>query len=263
MEIRLKDFRLEYEDQGLGLPVLLIHGFPFDHTLWNPQIKGLQGEARLLAPDLRGFGGSDPVPGTYTMDLLAQDCHEFLNNIGVKQPVVVAGLSMGGYVALAFYRLFPERVAAMLLTATRAEPDSDEAKAGRMANVELAMARGASTIANAMFPKLFSPKTYKQQPKLVKAVCQMMEGASVEGIVGALFGMRDRPDSTPTLALIDKPTLILHGADDQIVPLQEAQSMHAAIRNSHLEVLPDAGHLVNMEQPDLYNKAVIAFIKTV
>ncbi len=263
MEIQLKEFRMEYDDQGLGLPVLLIHGYPFDHTLWEPQIKSLQNEARLLAPDLRGFGGSDPVIGTYKMDLLAQDCHDFLNNIGVKQPVVVGGLSMGGYIALAFYRLFPERVAGLLLTATRAVPDTEEGKAARTKNVDLAMEAGAPAIAESMLLKLFSPKTYSQKPELVNSVRLMMEGASVEGIVGALLGMRDRPDSTPLLALIDKPTLILHGADDQIIPVHEAQAMQSAIHSAHLEILPDAGHLLNLEQPELFNKAAAAFINSI
>jgi pimeloyl-ACP methyl ester carboxylesterase len=262
MEIQLSDFRMEYEDQGLGAPVLLIHGYPFNHSLWDPQIKELQKTARLLAPDLRGFGGSDPVRGSYTMDLLAQDCHEFLNNIGVKQPVVVGGLSMGGYVALAFYRLFPERVMALLLTATRAAPDSAEAQAGRTKNVEVALELGAPAIAEAMLPRLMSPKTYSRQPDLVAFARDMMESASVEGIVGALLGMRDRPDSTPTLSQIDKPTLVMHGADDQIVPLKEAQAMQAAIRSSHLEVLPDAGHLLNLEQPELFNTALANFINS-
>lgn len=262
MEIQLKEFRMEYEDQGLGMPVLLIHGYPLDHTLWEPQIKGLQNEAHILAPDLRGFGGSDPVLGTYKMELLAQDCHEFLNNIAVKQPVLVAGLSMGGYIAFAFFRMFPERVAGLLLVATRAAPDSDEAKAVRTKNVELAMEGGAPAIAEVMLPKLMSPKTYNRRPELVAAVREMIEGASVEGIVGALLGMRDRPDSTPTLAQINIPTLVLHGADDQIIPLNEAQAMQAAIRNSRLEVLPDAGHLLNLEQPELFNKAAAAFINS-
>jgi 3-oxoadipate enol-lactonase len=263
MEIQLPDFRMEYEDQGLGLPLLLIHGFPLDHTLWKPQVKELQKVARLLAPDLRGFGGSDPVLGTYTMDLLAKDCYDFLNNIGVKQPVIVGGLSMGGYVTFAFYRKYPERVLGLFLAATRAAPDSAEARAVRTKNVELAIECGSSAIAELMLPKLLSPKTYTQKPHLVTAIREVMEGASVEGIVGALLGMRDRPDSTPILAQIDKPTLIIHGADDQLIPLKEAQAMQAAIRSSRLEVIPEAGHLLTLEQPQLFNKALEDFINSI
>jgi pimeloyl-ACP methyl ester carboxylesterase len=262
MEIKLNDFRMEYSDQGIGMPILLIHGYPLNRMLWEPQIQDLQGEARILAPDLRGFGGSDPIQGAYSMDLLAQDCFDFLNNIGAKQPVVIGGLSMGGYIAFAFYRLFPERVAALLLAATRAAPDSEEAKAGRNKSIELALERGATAIAEAMLPKMMSPKTYAQQPKLVDVVRKIMESASVEGIVGALKGMQTRPDSTPTLALIDKPTLVLHGADDQLIPLKEAQGMQAAIKNSRMEVLPDAGHLLNLEQPELFNRAVARFMNS-
>jgi 3-oxoadipate enol-lactonase len=262
MEIKLNDFRMEYSDLGMGLPLLLIHGYPLNRMLWEPQMQGLQSEARILAPDLRGFGGSDPMQGVYSMDVLAQDCFDFLNNIGVKQPVVVGGLSMGGYIAFAFYRLFPERVAGLLLAATRAAPDSEAAKAGRKKSIELALELGAAAIAEPMLPKMMSPKTYALQPKLVDTVRKIMESASVEGIVGALSGMQARPDSTPTLALIDKPTLVLHGADDQLIPLQEAQAMQTAIKNSHLEVLPDAGHLLNLEQPELFNQAVAGFINS-
>jgi len=262
MEIKLNDFRMEYNDVGMGLPLLLIHGYPLNRTLWDPQIQGLQNEARILAPDLRGFGGSDPMQGAYSMDLLAQDCFEFLNNIGVKQPVVVGGLSMGGYIAFAFYRLFPDRVAALLLSSTRAAPDSEEAKSGRQKSVELAMERGASAVVELMLPKMMSPKTYSEQPALVDIVQKMMVSSSVEGIVGSLLGMQARPDSTPTLALIDKPTLVLHGADDQLIPVKDAQTLQAAIKNSRLEVLPDAGHLLNLEQPERFNQAVASFINS-
>ncbi len=262
MEIKLNDFRMEYSDVGMGMPLLLIHGYPLNRMIWEPQMEGLQSEARILAPDLRGFGGSDPMQGAYSMDLLAQDCFDFLNNIGVKQPVVVGGLSMGGYIAFAFYRLFPDRVAALLLSSTRAAPDSEEAKSGRQKSIELALERGAAAIAEPMLPKMMSPKTYARQPKLVDSVRTIMESASVEGIVGSLLGMQARPDSTPTLALIDKPTLVLHGADDQIIPLKEAQTMQAAIQNSQMEVLPEAGHLLNLEQPELFNQAVVGFIKS-
>lgn len=263
MEIQLPNFRMEYDDQGMGLPMLLIHGYPFNRTMWGPQINELQKSARVLVPDLRGFGGSDPIGGAYSMDMLAQDCHNFLNDLGVKQPVVVGGLSMGGYIAFAFYRLFPERVHALMLAATRAAPDSAEAKTQRSKNIELALELGAPAIAEAMLPRLLSHQTYTQQPGLVTFMHAMMETASVEGIVGALTALRDRPDSTPTLATIDRPCLIVHGADDQIIPLQEARSMQAAIRGSHLEIIQAAGHLVNLEQPEIFNKALESFINSI
>lgn len=260
MGLHINGFFMEYQDQGSGIPLLLIHGYPLNSTLWKPQIEGLIDTARIITPDLRGFGGSDPVEGVYTMDLLARDCKELLDNLGEKQRIVVGGLSMGGYVTLAFQRLFPERVEAMILAATRPGPDSTEAKANRDRGVETALEQGTPAIVDSMLPKMMSPKTYAEKPDLVRFSRNIMETSSVEGIIGALQGMKDRPDSTPLLPHINKPVLILHGADDQLIPVKEAEAMQAAIPNAQLQILPDAGHLLNIEQPELFNKAIEQFL---
>jgi len=260
MKIRLNDFTLSYEDQGRGIPLLWIHGFPLNRNIWQAQIEGLSTFARLLAPDLRGFGASDAIPGIYTMDLLAKDCHDFLTAVGIQEPVVIGGLSMGGYVAFSFFRQHPQSVGGLVLAATRAATDSAEGKANREKSAALVREKGVRAISEAMLPKMLSPKTYTANPKLVAQVREILETASVDGIIGSLMGMKDRPDSTPTLSQIDVPALILHGADDQLIPVQEAQSMHAAIKSSRMIILPDAGHLLNMEQPRLFNQAVKEFM---
>ncbi len=254
--IRLKEFNMQYEDQGIGLPLLLIHGFPLNRTMWQPQLDSLAEIARVLAPDLRGFGFSDPLEGPYSMDQLARDCRDLLDNLGVWNPVALGGLSMGGYVAFAFYRQFPEQVRALILAATRAGTDTPEGKANRERQANLAREQGVPAVVAEALPKMLSPRTYETKIDLVEAVRDLMETTSVEGVVGAQMGMKDRPDSTPLLPAIDIPTLILHGADDQLIPVKEAQGMHAAIRSSKLDILPDAGHLLNLEQPDLFNAAV-------
>lgn len=260
MGLNINGVYIEYQDRGSGIPLLLIHGYPLNSTLWQPQVEGLINVARIITPDLRGFGGSDPVKGVYTMDLLASDCKELLDNLGVKQRVVVGGLSMGGYVTLAFQRLFPERVEAIILAATRSGPDSVEGKANRDKSVETAMDLGTPAIVDSMLPKMLSPKTYATKPDLVQFTRNIMEASSVEGIIGALQGMKDRPDSTPMLTHIDKPVLILHGADDQLIPAKEAEAMQAAIPNAQLQIFPDSGHLLNLEQSELFNKAVEQFL---
>lgn len=262
MQTRINDFTMAYEVAGGGLPLLLVHGFPLDRTLWEPQINDLADAARVIAPDLRGHGASDPVAGEYTMDLLADDCVALLEELQVEDPVVVCGLSMGGYIAFSFYRRYPQRVAGLILAATRAKDDSPEARANRDRMAVKADEQGAAAIAGDLLPKMFSPRTLDANPELVERVKHMMASTSVQGIKGALMGMKSRADSTPTLNKIDVPTLILHGKDDQLIPPQEAQDMHAAIQDSQLHVLPQAGHLLNLEQPELFNQAVRQFLPT-
>lgn len=262
MRVRLRDLTLAYVDRGKGPPVLLIHGYPLNNRLWEPQFNSLTNNARLLAPDLRGFGESEVVPGPYSMDLLAKDCHDLLERIVVRRPVVVAGLSMGGYIAFAFYRNYPAKVSGLVLAATRAGPDSQEAKAQRDKAIELVQEKGVSAIAESMIYKMMSPKTYEENPELVAFVRRMMESNSVEGITGALQAMKGRPDSSPTLGQIAKPTLILHGVDDQLIPIKEAEMMRDQIITSQLMAIPNAGHLLNLEQPGLFNGAISDFVKS-
>ncbi len=260
MRLEVNNFSMDYEDTGMGIPLVLIHGYPLTRDLWEPQIRSLESVARVVAPSLRGHGGSDPIPGPYTVDMLADDVHSLLDNIGLKIPVILGGLSMGGYVAFAYYRKYPEQVAGLILAATRAGADSAEGKASREKAIQLAYQQGTPAIASSMLPKLLAPATYKTKPGLVNQVRDMMEDVSVEGIIGDQQGMIERPDSTPTLSQIDKPTLILHGEDDQLVPVSEAKTMRNLIKDSKLQVLPTAGHLLNLEQPDLFNQAVHDFI---
>ena len=126
MQLLVNDFIMSYTDAGVGIPLLFIHGFPLNRHLWNPQVAGLADVARVLAPDLRGHGGSQPIPGAYTMDIFADVLNSFLDELGITQPVVVCGLSMGGYTAFAFYRKYSQRMAGLILTATRAAGDSPQ-----------------------------------------------------------------------------------------------------------------------------------------
>lgn len=262
MKTRINDFTMAYEVAGLGLPLLLVHGFPLDKTLWEPQISDLADVARVIALDLRGHGASEPVPGEYSMDLLADDCFALLQDLQVQDPVVVCGLSMGGYIAFSLYRRYPQRIKGLILAATRAKADSPVAQANRDRMAAKADKQGADAIAADLLPKILAPRTFDTNPELVERVKRMMANTSVQGIKGALMGMKSRSDSTPTLNEISVPTLILHGEDDQLIPPQEAEDMHAAIQDSQLRVLPQAGHLLNLEQPELFNQAVGEFLPT-
>ena len=260
MFMQLADFQMGFAEYGQGPPLLFIHGFPLNRKMWQPQIVELSQVARVIAPDLRGHGESSATLGTYGMDLLADDCCTLLDNLGITQPVNLCGLSMGGYIAFAFYRRYPERVKGLILAATRAGPDSPEGKVNREKAVILVQEHGAPAIANSMLPKMLSVKTYIKRPELVEHIREIMENTSVDGIVGALLGMKARPDSTPMLGQIAIPTLILHGIEDQLIPIGEAEALHRAIHGSSLGLLPDAGHLLNLEQPVLFNKHVNEFL---
>jgi 3-oxoadipate enol-lactonase len=255
------EFKMAYEERGVGKPLLLIHGYPLNRSMWQPQLEGLSSLTRIIAPDLRGFGDSNPMEGIYTMDLLARDCASLLDHLEITQPVVVCGLSMGGYVAMAFARLYPNRMAGLVLTSTRAGADTPETQANRLASAEQVLKEGIKPVVDAMLPKLLAPDTYTKETQLVYRVKSILERTSVAGARGALLGMKERPDSHQSLKHLDLPALVIHGEDDQIIPTSEAQQMHADLKDSWLVILPSSGHLPNLEQPALFNQALQDFLE--
>lgn len=260
-EANEEDFVMAFQDSCDKPALLLIHGFPLSSQMWEPQLEDLADFVRVVAPDLRGHGGSDSVPGPYSITLLADDCADLLGHLNVATPFVVCGLSMGGYIALEFYRRYPEQVAGLILASTRAGADSSEGKAGRDKAAELAKTEGATAVSAGMLPKMLAKQNFESDEELVEYVREIMDTASLNGVVGALAAMRDRVDSTPMLSDIDVPVLIIHGADDQLIPVSEAEAMHKAIPNSNLVIVPGAGHLPNLEQTDFFNDAVIDFLE--
>lgn len=262
MHTSINGFEMHYQVAGAGTPLVLIHGYPLDGTMWQPQVAGLSHRARLIVPDLRGCGRSQATEPPYTMDSYADDLRALLDHLGVQR-AILAGLSMGGYIAFAFYRQYPQRVQALALLDTRAQADTPEGREGRMRAAETARKEGAAAIAKGLLPRLLSPKTLERQPALVEQVGQMMERQPVNGIVGALMAMAERADSTGTLAQITCPTLIIVGADDALTPPEAARQMHTAIRGSRLEIIPDAGHLSNMEQPELVNQVLADWLSRI
>ncbi len=268
MKTRISDIEISYDDRGAGQPVLLIHGYPLSRKMWQPQLADLSQVARVIAPDLRGYGESESGPydldnpTPFDMELLADDCAALLNALNIHQPVVVCGMSMGGYVALAFYRKYAARVAGLVLTATRAGADSVEGKAGREKAAALARAEGIAPIAKAMLPKLLAPANLENKADLAAEILEIMNASSTAGAMGVLLGMRDRPDSTSLLPQVSCPALIIHGAEDQIIPPAEAQVMQHLIPRARLEVLPETGHLTNLEQPERFNALFREFLES-
>lgn len=256
----LDHIELGYDDGGTGMPVLLVHGFPHDRTLWTPQLQGLTVRARCLAPDLRGFGESTAA-APWSMDQYAADLVGLMDVLHIDR-AVIAGLSMGGYVAFAIWRNHATRVRALVLCNTRAAADSEDARGKRRNLMNEARTEGSIVVADAMLTGMLGKTTRGKRPDIVNSVHRMMASAPTDGVVGALQAMMDRPDSTPTLATIDVPTLVITGDEDAIIPIEEVRSMQAAIRGSSLEVIGGAGHLTNLERPAAFNHVVSEFLAT-
>ena len=250
-----------YDDVGSGDPIVFVHGFPHRRSLWAPQVGALVDRARCITVDLRGFGES-AAGGTVTMDAYADDVVRLLDQRKVERSVI-CGLSMGGYVAFAIWRRHPDRVRGMVLMDTKAGADNPEAIARRKDMITLARERGSAAVADAMIAGMVGKSTREKCPEVVDAVHRMLESAPVDGIIGALEAMMTRPDSTPTLATIDVPTLILVGDEDALTPPKESQIMHEAIRGSRLEVIPSAGHVSNLERPATVNHVLSEFLSSI
>jgi pimeloyl-ACP methyl ester carboxylesterase len=252
---------LTHDDAGSGTPLVLLHGFPMDRGLWAPQRRALSRRARVIVPDLRGFGASAGAPPV-TMDGHADDVAALLDVLGIEQ-AVVGGMSMGGYVAFAFWRRHRARVRALILSDTRAGADGEEGKAKRREMIASAKSGGAAAVADAMMPGIIGKSTRAKRPEIVREMRAMLDRAPVPGLVAALQAMMDRLDSTPTLATIDVPTLIVVGEEDVLTPPKESEAMHAAVRGSRLEIVPKAGHASNFERPSAYNHLAAEFLDTV
>jgi len=257
--VRINDINLSYMDTGVGRPVVLIHGYPFNRALWTEQIPTLSNSNRIIAPDLRGFGESDASPDTSTMTTLAADVAALMDHLQIPR-ATIGGLSMGGYVALAFYKQFPSRVRALVLADTRAQGDTEEGKQTRAQQAEKALSEGMAGIADAMLPKLLTPETVSKRPEIVKFVRDMMLQTKPEGAAAALRGMAEREDQTELLAKISVPTLIVVGSEDAITPVADSEKMHHAIDSSRLVVLDHAGHVSNVERAQQFNDEVLHFL---
>ena len=263
MKIKIGSLEMYCHDSNSGDPVLFVHAFPLHGGMWQEQINLLPQRWRFLAPDLRGFGRSAAdMEGPLTMETMADDLTDLLDAARVEQ-ATVCGLSMGGYVALALYRRSPERVRALILADTRAGADSEQQQEGRREMAEKVLREGAATAADALIPRLLSDKTRQGRPDLVQSVRAMIEQNPPATISAALEGMAERPDSTSLLPNIQVPTLVMVGADDVLTPPTESEIMAQAIPEAQLRVIPDAGHLANLENPTAFNHEIVQFMEAI
>jgi pimeloyl-ACP methyl ester carboxylesterase len=256
---------LRYFESGAGRPVILLHAFPLSADQWLPQLHRVPAGWRFIAPDLRGFRGvgpafEDPAAVNLTIDDYADDVLALMVQLEIDR-AVVCGLSMGGYVAFGLWRRAARRVEGLVLSNTRAAADSPQAREGRDRLIALVREQGAEAIAADMLPRLIGETTRREQPDLEDAVRRLILVNSAESIATALGALKTRPDSTPMLAEINVPALIIAGAEDTIIPVAEAEAMQAAIAGASLAVLPRVGHLSNLEDAAGWNRSLEAWLR--
>jgi pimeloyl-ACP methyl ester carboxylesterase len=258
--VTVQNARFGVNDVGAGSPVLLVHGFPLNHTMWQSQIDHLARSHRVIAPDLRGFGASEVTAGEVSMTQHADDLNGILDALEVDQPVSFCGLSMGGYIAWEFLRRYPQRVGRLVLCDTRAVADTPEAIQGRHALAELLLEQGAVAAVSAMVPKLLSAETREHRPEIVLKLQTMIQETDPEGMAASLRGMAHRRAATDLLEQIELPTLLVVGEFDTLSSPEEMREMAASIRDSRFELIPDAGHMSPMENAEAVNLVLLEFL---
>lgn len=256
--VAVNQHKVHYIEKGRGMPVILIHGFPLDHRIWAGQIDPLAERYRVIAVDLPGFGQSKAA-GPLSIAEMAACVRELATRIDAL-PAVVAGLSMGGCVALAWAKHCPTDIDGMILVDTKAEGDSAEARQNRDRMIELVGGSGPAAIADDMMPKLIATQTLHDQPQTVQQLREMIESQPSQAIQWALGAMRDREDLADFIQSIADPTLIIVGEHDPLTPPHGARQMQQRISQSQLTIIPDCGHLAPLEKPAETAQAMIRFL---
>jgi pimeloyl-ACP methyl ester carboxylesterase len=251
-----------YAEEGEGeTAVLFLHAFPLSRRLWQPQLAALSPHHRYLVLDAPGFGGSALAGPVSRMEDLAAQALALLDHRSIER-AVVAGLSMGGYAALALVEAAPERLRGLILSDTRAAADTPEGRQGRFDSAALALREGSGALAGTLLPKLLGDTTRRERPEIVDRVAGWIAEAPREGVAAAQRGMAERPDRFAVLHRLAVPALVLVGEEDGLTPPDDSRRLAEALAGSRLEIVPGAGHLSSLEAPDTWNAAVAAFLQT-
>ena len=245
---------------GAGTQLVLLHAFPLDGRMWEPQVEALQGSYQVIVPDLRGFGAArEQAVEEAGMDLLADDVARLLDDRGLDR-VILGGLSMGGYVALAFVRRHADRLGGLLLLDTKAGVDSEQAWADRRAMAERVLAEGTGFLPEAMLPRVLGKTSLEERPELVERVAALIREQDPRAVAGAQRGMAARRDAADVLAGIAVPTLVITGEEDAITGPELGRELAAAIPDARFLLVERAGHLSNLERPEVVNEALLDFL---
>jgi pimeloyl-ACP methyl ester carboxylesterase len=253
---------LAYEVKGTEasrVPLVLIHGHPFDRTMWVPQIAAFSPARRVIAPDLRGYGASPVVPGTTPLGTFAEDIAGLLDELGVGE-FVLGGLSMGGQIVMECYRQFPDRIRGLVLADTFPAAETPEGRKTRNDTADRLLREGMREYADEVLHRMVAPYA---DAEVAARVHRMMTAAPPEGAAAALRGRAERPDYRELLTRVAVPALVVVGADDTFTPVRDAEAMHAALPDSTLQVIESSAHLPNLERPAEFNRALSAFLARV
>jgi len=262
--IKINGFGIDYNVEGprTGIPVVFIHGFPFNKEIWKPQIEAFKKDYYIISYDVRGHGTSDVGNAQYTIEYCVDDFIHLLNILKVESAVVV-GHSMGGYIALRAIERNPERFRGLVLCNTRSECDTNEVKINRALQAKAVKFHGTKKFANKFLPTAIYEKTIQNNPELVRSMCQIIEKTSPNAIAGMLIALSARTDSTPSLTKINVPTLIMVGQFDELTPPSVSISMKEKIPNAELNILPNSAHLSNLENPEEFNQHLLEFLNKI
>jgi len=260
MQAVINGISMAYDDRGSGPAVVLVHGFPLCRRMWHPQVNALTGAGyRVILPDLRGFGESDAPEGPYSMDLFADDIAALLDHLEIDR-AVVGGMSMGGYVLFNLVERYRSRVAAACFIVTRAAGDDDLARARRLKLAQDVMKFGPQTVVGPFEETLFAAGTMQERPRLIGEVYGWMNGTDSRGLAGGLLAMRERKDYTPMLGSFLVPALSIGADEDRAVSPENARAIAAGIPGCRFCLIPQAGHMANLEHPGAFNDCLLAFL---
>jgi len=262
MKINVNDISLNYTEVGKQKyhSLIFIHGFPFSNEMWKPQLNALPDSVHAIAYDIRGHGKSDLGDGQYTIDLFVDDLFALLDRLAINHPIL-CGLSMGGYISLRAFERNPDKFAGLILCDTKSEPDTNEDKIKRTSSIKTLKSSGVSVFTENFVKAIFWTKTFETDPETIDFINEIIRANPTLGICGTLLALAARTDTTRSLSSIHVPTCIIAGEYDLLTPPSVAQELHKAIAGSELHILPNAGHMSNLENTKDFNETLVAFLR--
>jgi 3-oxoadipate enol-lactonase len=261
MKAFLNGLHLYYATHGdpANVPVVFLHGFPFSHEMWDPQINTVSDSYYIITYDIRGHGASDAGDGQYTIEFFVDDLAALLDHLRIQR-AILCGLSMGGYIALRMFERFPSRVQGLILCDTKSAADTNEAKIKRAAAIQAIRQHGVRTFAETFLKSVFWKETFNSNPKAIDIIRELIITNSPLGICGTELALAARTDTTHVLPTIQVPTLVMAGEHDILITPSETEDLSKAIPGSELHIIPNAAHISNLENSPEFNRVLLEFL---